>query len=409
MNDRHLLDKIKEFVYTYFKTRQPANLAYQPAEHTNYVVKTIKKISEHSKVDKSDLLALEMASWFQGLVQVTIGDNKEEIVANIAKEFLEKELPDKPLIAKVTALIIITKQPQKPNNIAEEIICDAVSYYLGRRSFIHINEELRHDYAIIQGKEIDRKSWLETTITMMEEHRYFTNYCREQHEATKQKNLKHLKELYLTISGDEKHHKPTKQDHENLKSSNRPDKSIETMFRITAANNQRLNALGDRKAHILITVNAIILSAIISLVLRKLDENNFLAYPSYLLLAISLLSIVYAILATRPPIVHGRFNKNDIGLKSVNILFFGNFYNMELETYTDAMLKIMDNGDILYRTLIHEDYREGLILGKKYRLLRIAYNIFMYGLITAVVVFILVSLFHHDSLPKITEPLKIQK
>ena len=205
------------------------------------------------------------------------------------------------------------------------------------------------------------------------------------------------------------HHKLPKTEKEGQKSADRPEKGIETMFRITAANNQRLNALGDKKAHILITVNAIILSAIISLVLRKLDENNFLAYPSYLLLAVSLLSIIYAILATRPPITHGRFNLNDVGSKPVNLLFFGTFYNMELETYTDAMLKLMDNGDILYRTLIHEDYREGLILGKKYKLLRIAYNIFMYGLIAAVLIFIMVSIFHHDQLPKITEPIKIPK
>jgi hypothetical protein len=205
------------------------------------------------------------------------------------------------------------------------------------------------------------------------------------------------------------HHKSSKLENEDVKIPLRPEKGIETMLRITAANNQRLNALGDKKAHILITVNAIILSAIISLVLRKLDENNFLAYPSYLLLAVSLLSIIYAILATRPPITHGRFNENDVGVKPVNLLFFGSFYNMELETYTDAMLKLMDNGDTLYRTLIHEDYREGRILGRKYKLLRIAYNIFMYGLIAAVVIFILVSVFHHDQLPKITEPLKIPK
>jgi hypothetical protein len=215
--------------------------------------------------------------------------------------------------------------------------------------------------------------------------------------------------LKANLSSMKEHHKLPKPENEHRKSAVRPEKGIETMFRITAANNQRLNALGDKKAHILITVNAIILSAIISLVLRKLDENNFLAYPSYLLLTVSLLSIIYAILATRPPVTHGRFNLNDVGSKPVNLLFFGAFYNMELEVYTDAMLKLMDSSDRLYRTLIQEDYREGLILGKKYKLLRIAYNVFMYGLVAAVLTFILVSVFHHDQLPKITESIKVPK
>jgi hypothetical protein len=36
-------------------------------------------------------------------------------------------------------------------------------------------------------------------------------------------------------------------------------------------------------------------------------------------------------------------------------------------------------------------YAQGVVLGKKYRLLRIAYNIFMFGLIVSVLAFIIAS------------------
>jgi len=412
MNDHNILEKVEEYVSNYFDNRRPDNLHFHNLDHAKSVVKSVRKIADHYKVAKSDMLALEIAAWFHGVGLLISGVNPERLSADKAKAFLEKEFPDQQIAAKVTSLILATHFPRKPAGVLEEIICDATTCQWGKHSFIHASEDLRHDSGVIEGKVTDRKSWVENTIKLLEEHYYFTDYGRARYDAGKSRNLDHLKSLYPSLPGDEiaKHqHKSPKPEGDDKKTVARPEKGIETMLRITAANNQRLNALGDKKAHILITVNAIILSAIISLVLRKLDENNFLAYPSYLLLAVSLLSIIYAILATRPPITHGRFDKNDVGVTPVNLLFFGTFYNMELETYTDAMLKLMDSSDILYRTLIHEDYREGRILGQKYKLLRIAYNIFMYGLIAAVIIFILVSIFHHDELPKITEQLKISK
>jgi hypothetical protein len=67
--------------------------------------------------------------------------------------------------------------------------------------------------------------------------------------------------------------------------------------------------------------------------------------------------------------------------KTVNLLFFGNFYKMSLEEYTYGMEKMMDDKDFLYGSLIKDVYAQGVVLGKKYRLLRIAYNIFMFGLL----------------------------
>jgi hypothetical protein len=169
------------------------------------------------------------------------------------------------------------------------------------------------------------------------------------------------------------------------------------MFRITSGNNQKLSDMADRKAHILITVNSIILSAIISLVLKKLDENAFLALPSFILLTVSLLSIIFSILATRPTIPKGVFTQQDLEQKRVNLLFFGNFYKMGLEAYTDGMIMVMNDKDFLYGTLIKDVYSQGVVLGRKYQLLRIAYNVFMFGLILAVVAFIVSSIIHNSA------------
>jgi hypothetical protein len=191
-----------------------------------------------------------------------------------------------------------------------------------------------------------------------------------------------------------KKHPPKEKKETSEKDTERPEKGIETMFRITSSNNQRLSDMADKKSHILITVNSIILSAIISLLLRKLDEDRFLIIPTVILLSICVASIVVSILATRPTIPNGTFTEANLAQKNVNLLFFGNFYKMSLNDYARGMSLVMGDTEFLYQTLIRDVYGQGAVLGKKYQLLRLAYNIFMFGLIVAVLTFIIASVLH---------------
>jgi hypothetical protein len=97
--------------------------------------------------------------------------------------------------------------------------------------------------------------------------------------------------------------------------------------------------------------------------------------------------MTFSILATRPSVSGGRFTEEDIRNKKTNLLFFGNFYKMELEDYQRAMNQMMKDGEYLYNSMIKDVYFLGIVLAKKYRHLRISYTIFMWGLIIAVVAF----------------------
>ena len=192
----------------------------------------------------------------------------------------------------------------------------------------------------------------------------------------------------LSEKEEENEHTGKKHSKERNEKSGR---GIETMFRISASNHMRLSRMADNKAHIMITVNSIILSVVISLLLRKLDTNTFLMVPTFMLLVMSVTTIVFAILATRPATPNGFFTKKDIDEKKVNLLFFGNFYRMPLSDYREGMKKIMKDKEFLYGSLIMDGYAQGVVLGKKYRLLRISYSVFMFGLIISVIAFIIAS------------------
>jgi len=191
--------------------------------------------------------------------------------------------------------------------------------------------------------------------------------------------------------GDGNGEKPAAKEKKNKKKD--PGRGIDTVFRITSNNNQRLSSQADSKAHILIQVNAIIISVLLSLLLRKIEDHTNLAIPATLLLFVNLVTIIFSILATRPHIPPGTFTKADLDDKKVNLLFFGNFYRMSLEEYAGGMLVMMDDKDFLYGSLIRDVYYQGIALGKKYLWLRWSYNVFMYGLIASVLAFLVAALF----------------
>jgi hypothetical protein len=49
---------------------------------------------------------------------------------------------------------------------------------------------------------------------------------------------------------------------------------------------------------------------------------------------------------------------------------------------------MMDDSEFLYGSLIKDIYWQGKILGRKFRLLRISYDIFMYGIAVSVIAYL---------------------
>ncbi len=118
----------------------------------------------------------------------------------------------------------------------------------------------------------------------------------------------------------------------------RPEKGVETLFRLLSKNQYTLNAMIDRKSNILISINALILSIILGTVLNQLDKDPHLIYPAILILLTNLVSIAYAVVATRPELKHGGRNTN-------NLMFYGNFYDMEETEYVGKITALMNQGD----------------------------------------------------------------
>lgn len=411
MNYPELLRHIREYALAYYKTHTNDKLIYHDKGHTEDMVTAAMQIGNHYQLNDRDFFIVQAAAWFHDLGYMVDIAHHEAQSAVLALNFLQKHNANEEDIDAIKGCILATQMPQKPVSLLDKIVCDADLFHLGTDDFFKKDKLLLKEINALYNKDIGKQEWRRKSIQFLEEHHYHTDYCQLLLNSGKEANIQTLKnkvaaaEKKAEDKADEKHtetmqetalttfnddsEKPEKNG--KKKKADRPDKGIETMFRISSSNHQRLSDMADNKAHIMITVNSIILSAVISLLLRKLTDYEYLTIPTFILLSISLLAMTFSILATRPSIPTGIFKRADVDERRVNLLFFGNFYKMPLEDYTYGMVKMMEDKEFLYGSLIKDVYAQGVVLGKKYRLLRIAYNIFMFGLIASVLAFIIAS------------------
>ncbi|KAA3439530.1 Pycsar system effector family protein [Rufibacter hautae] len=169
-------------------------------------------------------------------------------------------------------------------------------------------------------------------------------------------------------------------------------RGTETMFRITAANQMRLSDMADNKAHILLTINSIIVSILLSVLFRKLDTEPQLIVPAMLFLFTSLCTMVLAILVTMPRIKKDQPNR-DLSKDKINLMFFGDFHSISLLEYEEGITEMMTNPKTLYGSMIKDNYHLGVVLQKKYTSLRFAYIFFMVGFVVSVISFVITQLF----------------
>ena len=318
MNYSDLLESVRVFIHNYFINNVDGRLVYHNQQHTERVVAAAIQIGNHYQLDERNFFIVQTAAWFHDIGYFTNVNAHEEQSALLATAFLKEQEVAEDIIVEIRDCISATRMPQSPRNLNEQILCDADLFHLGTDEFTALNKLLRKEIEAIKGHSINKGDWRNSNIQLLNMHRYYTDYCRLLLNDKKLKNLEKLKRKLEVVPGEEEEEvapaillKEAEERNPEFKEGkkkdkDKPERGIETMFRITSNNNQRLSDMADNKAHIMITVNSIILSAIISLLLGKINnKQDYLAIPTYMILAVSVSTIIFSILATRPSLPKG--------------------------------------------------------------------------------------------------------
>jgi predicted metal-dependent HD superfamily phosphohydrolase len=403
-NQLALLQEARTLVTDLLSNKLNKSIRFHTLQHTEEVVAACEKLTEYHQLPDDDRFAVVLAAWFHDTGYTSgIAKDHETRSVELATEFLTGHAASEELKNKVIGCINATRIPQSPTTTIERIICDADLFHLGTDSFDEKNRLLREEFREFSEKEISKKDWRKINIRFLEGHTYKTVYGKEKLQPVKELHLAELKQK------DKKNDdmKPDKKDKEKQKDKDKvaeaakeaaeakkkkekesqSERGMATVFRIMAQNHSALSQMADSKANILISVNSIILSIIISTLFPELQKDPALQIPIAVIAIVCVSSIVFGILATRPNVSGGTFTREDIAAKRTNLLFFGNFHNMSLPDYDWGMTEMLNDKYYMNSSMIKDNYFLGVVLAKKYRYLRIAYNVFMYGLILSMLAF----------------------
>ena len=386
----NLVSKSEDYISQLFKDSLSHLYLYHNIEHTKQVVAACKTISQDMNLDEEQLEKLLVAAWFHDAGYIKGRENHENRSMKIAADFLKENGKSEDFITEVNYIIAATEKSFVPQTTLQKIIRDADFMNLGSPNYFTNCEKLRKEWQDTEQTRFSDSEWNQENLTFLESvHVYYTEYGKENLAPIKRENIAKIRKYLEPKEEPSLGISPIKKKKTKDKSA-KSERAIDTVFRVTLANHTRLSGIADSKANILLSVNAIIISIALSTIIPKLDspKNAHLVIPTMVMLFSSVVTIIFAILSTRPKVTKGLFSREDIENKKVNLLFFGNFYKMPIEEYEWAMKEMLKDSEYTYSTMIKDLYYLGIVLEKKYRLLRITYNFFMFSIILSVLVFV---------------------
>lgn len=400
MRTLELVYKTSAHIRQLYNANPRPEFTYHNLAHVEEVVWRAGYIAGNYALPETDFLALILAAWFHDAGYLfTSQDCHEEKSAEMAAEFLQKEAVPEELILKIQNTIKATKMPQQPVTQIEKILCDADLFHLGTDGFENIDQQVKKETELRINQLITETVWRDITLKLMELHQYHTDFCQNLLQPGKNENLEKLRRQIVGYENktDVIPETNTASDNIELKPKkekpNKSNRGVQTMFRINAANQMRLSDMADNKAHILLTINSVIISVLISFIFRKLETESKLLLPAMSFLITSLVTLVSAILVTRPKVNQAHFTAEDVKKRKVNLLFFGSFHSVKYEDYEAGMKEMIKDKDYLQSSMIRDNYYLGQVLNRKYRKLRFAYGFFMFGFVISVISFLFAEFF----------------
>ncbi len=349
---------------------------YHDLNHTLSMRDASQELGRRYSLTKEELELLELAGLFHdtGFTKTYVGH--EDVSKEIATDFLQKEQFDPAKIEQVSRLIEVTKVGVEPELLLEKIIKDA-DFNTNGATYEEKSEALRKEWEVFCNQKMTDDEWTENGLKFWESHRFYTGEAQALYGDSKRKTVKTLRKIAEKI-------KPSD---DMLDFAIGKSKSAQMMFKTTLRNQIDLTNIADNKANIMLSINSLLITIGIPMLAGNLKEHPSLIYPAAVLLLTCILSIVFATLATRPVKMLGRTSTDTIDSGNSNLFFFGNFFKMERDDYMKGLMRVMQNEEIIDKSIVNDLFFLGRTLGHKYRRLRITYEIFMVGMVLTVLTF----------------------
>ena len=397
-----IVKKAKAYVTTLFEEKLPNQLAYHNLAHTANTVREVRALAQDAGLAPAEQEALVLAAWFHDAGYVDVYDGHEYRSMARAQAWLAQQGYPAERTALVQDLIRATHRNEPRTTSLQQLLVDADLSSLGREDFFARGELLRAEWEIALGRIYSNVAWAEMQLDFLMGAKFLTPAARARYQSQLKENVQQQRRQRKKAEKKRKKKRAAK-----TETFAEPKRGIETMYRTMYSNHMKLSAMADKKANMMISLNAVLISVIITYLGAKVGgktavlspavtHNPLLAVPMGILLLTSLGSVVSAILSAQPDVTSFKWLKKSPEIatnRRVNLLFFGNFTKLNLDDFQHGIRELMRGKDALYTNMATDVYYLGEVLARKYRLLRVSYTIFMIGLILTALSFGIVLLY----------------
>jgi len=381
-------------------TQEFLNQAHEFARHTylnqqdgqklyDFAIKLVKQcniIGGQAGISKEDLVAAHLSALFL-YTGFNISPAESEWKGfEKANEFLRLKQVDIDFVEAIKDCMDSVKPPQTPIGNAGQVLCDALNSLLVAKNKKNSDEIL----LLIPGHThlVETKGKNPGMITHLEQIVFFTNPAKKAFDKLLQRKIESIKHAGLEVNSSDKANENGLKD---AKTGNliepKPDRGAATLFRNASREHIAMLSIVHQKSGFLLSFNSILLSVVLSILSTKLGDFPHLLMPTVLLVVTCLGTIIFTILATRPMIIRNR--KDPLARDTFNAMFFGHYVHLNWQEYSEQIKNITTNVDSMVEVLSKNIYYQGVVLDKKYRLLSIAYKIFLVGLVISVSGFVI--------------------
>ncbi len=389
--DNEILNLAKEQVLSLYNRHADTRLLYHNYQQSVELVKNIDTIASSESCSNEDVEIASLAAWFLNIGYLFNYAKADAQSMERAREFLQTRNYPPHKIEKCLDCIRIASSRTVPISEASKLLIDAVNIEGFTFEFFQKSPLLKAEWELVKNSQMNASEWSQYQLQRLLNTRFYTSFGKEKYEPAVAQNIliqkgrveKNKKNEPFNIEGE------ALRTFQNIEKK-MPGSAIQTFFRTNYRNHINLSAIADNKANIMISVNAILISVVISILsYRNIPETNpMVLLPVVIFLVTGLTSLIFAVLSIRPKITSQHDENSSVEEVKKNIVFFGNYVNLDLDKYEEALDAVLRNGELLYGNMARDLYFLGKVLEQKYNYLTMSYNIFMIGFVATVVTFL---------------------
>lgn len=367
-----------------FNQHADQRLLWHNYAHTNELVQLCSGLVSGREFEEEDLTALYTAAWFGFTGWLFDPADPLSASRQLALQFLQAEQQPERLRQKVSYLLGLTDLVERPGSPTGQVLWDALVALQFAGNYAESQKLRRKEREQLAGELIAGPAWRQEELGRIRGLQCFTAEGKARYEPALARNVRELERRVWEEASAPPREEPIRPTNGN---------PVSTYFRSAYQTHIHLSAIADRKAQMLLSVNALLISVLISVLsYSNLAETRpMLLIPVMLFLLFGLSSLLFAVLSVRPRVSRHPVEGMPEAERRGSLLFFGNYTRLDADRYVEEMTALCADGAELQKAMHRDLHALGMVLDRKFRTVGMAYNLFLAGTLGGVASFLLVQ------------------